>query len=363
MAAVTDPRIEAYARLIVERALDVQPGMQVLIRTTPLSRPLLEEIVRLIGRRGAYPLIRMGFTLWPTDIMWAEEAPLEVLERMPDVDVYASEHMDARVTIDAPENTRENASLPPEKVAAMSKRTAPFFRRSMTGEIPWMSCQFPTPALAQDAGMSTDEFADFLFDAVVLDWDAEGVKMKRLVERFDAAEEVRLVGAGTDLRLSLRGRRGGIDAGGSNLPAGEFYFAPNEHETQGVIEFGEFPAVHGGREVRGARLVFERGRVVEATAQSGQDVLVAVLDADEGARRVGELGIGCNPRITRYMKNTLFDEKIDGTVHLALGAAYEDVGGTNQSTVHWDLVKDMRLPGARIELDGEVVQQEGRWLL
>ena len=358
-----DPRIEKYARLIVERALDVQPGWQVLIRTTPLSRPLLEECVRLIGRRGAYPLVRMGFTLWPTEIAWAEEAPVEVLERMPDVDVYASDHMDARVTIDAPENAREDASLPPEKIAALSKRTAPFHRRSMSGEIPWMSCQYPTPALAQDAGMSTDDFADFLFDAVALDWDEEGRRMQRRVERFAAADTVRLVAAGTDLRLSLRGRRGGIDAGESNLPAGEFYFAPNEHETEGVVEFAEFPAIHGGREVTGARLVFEGGRVVEAHAASGQDVLLAALDSDEGARRVGELGIGCNPRITRYMRNTLFDEKIDGTIHVALGAAYEDVGGTNRSTLHWDLVKDMRTPGSRIELDGDVVQADGRWLI
>jgi aminopeptidase len=363
VAAVTDPRIEAYARLIVERALDVQPGMQVLIRTTPLSRPLLEEIVRLIGRRGAYPLIRMGFTLWPTDIVWAEEAPLEVLERMPDVDVYASEHMDARVTIDAPENTRSGVSLPPEKIAAMSRRAAPFFRRTMSNEIPWMSCQFPTPALAQEAGMATEDFADFLFGAVVRDWDTEKQRMQRLLDRFDAADEVRLVGAETDLRLSLRGRRGSVDAGEANLPGGEFYFAPNEHETEGVISFLEFPSEYGGRDVSGARLVFEGGRVVDARADSGEDVLRTALDADEGARRVGELGIGCNPGITRYMRNTLFDEKIDGTVHIAVGAAYQDVGGTNQSTVHWDLVKDMRLPGARIELDGEVVQQEGRWLI
>ena len=359
---MTDGRIEAYARLIVERALDVQPGMQVLIRTTPLARPLLEEIVRLIGRRRAYPLVRLGFTLWPTELAWAEEAPVDVLEQLPDVDVYASDNMDARVTIDAPENTLADASLPPEKVAAMAKRTLPFHRRTMAGEIPWMSCQFPTPALAQAAGMSTSEFTDFLLGAVALDWDAEGRRMQRYLERFDAADEVRLVAPGTDLRLSLRGREGAVDAGLSNLPGGEFYFAPNERETEGVIEFGEFPAIYGGREVRGARLVFEGGSVVDAGAESGEDVLAAALDADEGARRVGELGIGCNPSITQYMKNTLFDEKIDGTVHIAIGRAYQDVGGTNESAIHWDLVKDMRAH-ARIELDGDVVQQDGRWLI
>jgi aminopeptidase len=186
--------------------------------------------------------------------------------------------------------------------------------------------------------------------------------MRRLLRHFDTAEQVRLVGNGTDLTLSLAGRTGDIDDGRVNMPGGEFFFCPVEDSAQGVIEFGEFPAVYQGQEFVGIRLGFEGGRVVEASATKGEERLLGILDRDEGARRLGELGIGCNPGITRYMRNTLFDEKIDGTVHLALGQSYESQGGTNTSSIHWDIVKDLR-SGGRIELDGELVQENGAWLI
>jgi aminopeptidase len=336
--------------------------MQVLIRTTPLARPLLEEIVRLIARRRAFPLVRLAFTLWPTDLVWAAEARADVVEQMPDIDGYALAHMDARISIDAPENTREDSELGPEKMAAMAKRTEPYAARIMADEIPWVSCQFPTNALAQEAGMTLAQFEDFLYGACLLDWDAEGRRMRAYADRFEDAEEVRIVGAGTDLRLSLKGRPADVDDGRANVPGGEFAFAPLEDSAEGTIEFREYPAIRGGREIVGARLHFEGGRVVDASATSGEDILLATLDTDEGARRVGELGIGCNPGITRYMKNTLFDEKIDGTVHVALGASYTFMGGTNKSAIHWDIVKDLR-PGGRIYVDGELVQENGRWLI
>ena len=180
---------------------------------------------------------------------------------------------------------------------------------------------------------------------------------------FDAASDVRIVGEGTDLRLSLAGRSVKVDALGANLPGGEFFGCPLEDSAEGKISFGDFPAVYRGREIAGIRLRFVGGRVVDASADANEAYLIETLDTDEGARRLGELGIGCNPGITRYMKNTLFDEKMDGTVHLALGNSYTDIGGVNQSAIHWDLVKDLRLPGSRIELDGVVVQSEGAWLV
>ena len=210
--------------------------------------------------------------------------------------------------------------------------------------------------------MATDEFADFLFGACLLDWKAEGERMQRYADRFDAAEEVRIVGEETDLRLSLAGRRMKVDAAGANIPGGEFFGCPVEDSAEGVIAFTEFPAVYAGRELQEIRLRFEGGRVVDATAETNEDFLLETLDVDEGARRLGELGIGCNPGITRYMRNTLFDEKIDGTVHLALGNGMPNLGGQNVSRIHWDLVKDLRT-GGRIELDGEVVQQDGAWLV
>jgi aminopeptidase len=197
---------------------------------------------------------------------------------------------------------------------------------------------------------------------VLRDWDAEEARMRRYADAFDAADEVRLVGDRTDLRLSLAGRTAKVDAGGSNIPGGEFFFSPVEDSAQGEITFSEFPAVSSGRELRNIRLRFEKGVVVDAAADSEQEYLLTLLDRDEGARRIGELGIGCNPGITRYMKNTLFDEKIDGTVHLALGASYESMGGKNTSAIHWDLVKDLH-DGGQLFVDDELVQENGRWLI
>jgi aminopeptidase len=172
---------------------------------------------------------------------------------------------------------------------------------------------------------------------------------------------VRILGDGTDLRLSLDGREAQIDEAKVNMPGGEIFYAPVEEATEGVISYSEFPAVLDGNEVAGVRLRFEGGRVVDASAATGEDFLIATLDTDEGARVLGEFGIGCNAGIQRYMKNVLFDEKMAGTVHLAVGQSYAFAGGKNTSAVHWDMVKDLR-SGGRLECDGEVVQENGRWL-
>jgi aminopeptidase len=234
--------------------------------------------------------------------------------------------------------------------------------RRLADEIPWVACRFPTPALAQDSRMSLTEFEDFLYRACLLDWDAEAERMAKIKERFDRAAEVRIVGAGTDLTLSLEGREGEVDAGHANMPGGEVYYCPVEDATEGVIDFSEFPAFQEPNEIEGVRMVYRGGRVVEASATRGEDVLFETLDRDDGARVLGELGIGCNPGIQRYMRNTLFDEKIDGTVHLAIGAGFPQLGSTNQSVVHWDMVKDLR-PGGQLLCDGEVVQENGGWLI
>jgi aminopeptidase len=359
---VADSRLEAYARLLVEHCLDVQPGWQVLIRTQPAARPLLEEVVRQIARRGAYAVVRLGFTLWPIDLAWAAEAPPELLGSLPEIDRFASDAMDARITIDAPENTRGLVELEDSRHALAAKATAYFMRRTMAHEIPWVSCQYPTNALAQDANLSRRQFEAILYDAVLVDWAELKERMRRYADRLDAADEVRIVASGTDLTLSLAGRPGDIDGGEKNMPGGEFFYAPVEDSAEGVVEFSEFPSVSEGLEVTGVRLAFEGGRVVDAAAASGEEYLQANLGTDEGARRIGELGIGCNPGITRHMRNTLFDEKMAGTIHLALGASYTHIGGSNQSSLHWDLVKDMR-NGGELWCDGELVQRNGEWQL
>ncbi len=357
-----DPRIAQYARLLVERCLDVQPKWQVEIVASPLARPLVEEIVRLVARRGAYPLVRLSwvYEYWPFQNLWAEEAPEELLEKLPPAQERLFEEVDAWLGIDAPENTRAALGTPPERREALAKAGAPFVQRRMALEIPWVGCRYPTPAMAQNAGMPLRAFEDFLFGACLLDWDEEGRKMRRIADRFDAANEVRIVAEGTDLTLSLEGRHGEVDDGHLNMPGGEVFYSPVEDATGGVVHFSEFPAVLGPDEATGVRMVYRGGRVVEASAQSGEDALFARLDRDEGARVLGELGIGCNPAIQRHTKETLFDEKIYGTVHLAIGMGLPTIGGKNVSSVHWDMVKDLR-QGGRIECDGEVVQENGEW--
>jgi aminopeptidase len=359
---VADPRIEEYARLLVERSVDVQPGWQVYVRGSLAARPLLEELYRQIGRRGAYVIASIGFSDL-SDPQWSLEAPLELLERPSPIMQHIADTIDARITVFAPENTKALAALSDEREQALQRAQQPLVRRAREGDLPWVICQFPCPALAQDAGLSLLEFEEFLYGACLLDWDAEGRKMERIKERFDRADEVRIVGPGTDLTLGLAGREGIVDDGHLNMPGGEVFYAPLEDATRGVIAYSEFPAWYfGGHEAAGVRLTFEHGRVVEASAETEESYLLAMLDTDEGARRLGEFGIGCNPGITRYMRNTGFDEKIDGTVHLAIGQAYGFSGGTNESAVHWDMVKDLR-SGGRLLCDGELVQEDGRWLI
>ena len=359
---MADLRVQEYARLIVERSIDVQPGWQVMVVAQPPARPLLEEVVRLIARRGAYPLVRFSYVMeqLPFRTLWSEEAPLELLGDVAPADKHVWDTVDAWMLLGAPENSREGADLAVERRDEMAKGQQEFLARRLRMEIPWVTCRFPCPALAQEAGMSLRAFEEFLYGAVLLDWDAEGEKMKRIKDRFDAADEVRIVGQETDLRFSLEGREGEVDDGHANLPGGEVFYSPVEESTEGVVAFTEYPAYQEPDLVEGVRMVYRDGKVVEASASSNEEALISKLDRDEGARVLGEYGIGCNPGIQRYMKNTLFDEKMYGTIHLAIGAGLPTIGGKNQSSVHWDMVKDLR-DGGRIECDGEVVQQNGEW--
>ncbi|HKV68328.1 MAG TPA: aminopeptidase [Gaiellales bacterium] len=356
-----DLRIERYATLLVDTCTRVEPGWQVLVWGMPAARPLLEEIMRQLGRRGAYPLLRLTFgggLVYHRE--WLRTAPLELIGEPAPLDLHVLNSCDALIAVSAPENTRDGSDIATERTSAVSRAYRPALERVNASTFPWVMCWYPTRALAQEAGMTLAAFEEFLYGAVLLDWKAEHARLQRYADLFDAADEVRIVGEGTDLRLSLAGRRVEVDAGTGNMPGGEFFGCPVETSAEGTIAFTEFPSTWAGREITGIRLRFSGGRVVDASADSGEEFLLRTLDTDEGARRIGELGIGCNPGITRYMGNVYFDEKIDGTVHLALGFGFADMGGTNESAIHWDIVKDMRA-GGRIELDGRVVQEHGRW--
>jgi aminopeptidase len=362
---MADPRARELGRLLVEYCVDVQPGWQVLVAGTAPARPMLEEIARAIGERGAYPLMRVGFDDFGAflgGIPWILAAPEEALRKLPEIERHAAENVDALIQVVAPENTRAMSAVPPDRLALVQQAAEPIRDRVLGGAVAWVGCHFPTPALAQDAGMSLASFEDFVYDACLIDWDAEGRRMQAIADRLDAASEIRIVGPETDVTLSLEGRNGRIDQGHRNMPGGEVFYCPIEDSAQGTIAFTEFPALYAGRELNGITVRFEDGRVVEASAQSEDAFLQEVLDTDDGARRLGEIGFGCNPGIQQYMKNAAFDEKIDGTVHLALGNSFTDIGGKNESLIHWDIVKDLREDG-RIEADGEVVQENGVWKL
>jgi aminopeptidase len=367
---VTHARVEGYAELLLDTCLGVQPGWQVLVWSTPWARPLLEEIMKQLAMRGAYPLLRLTFSGGLVyHRAWLAHAPMEVISEPASIDMYALDHCDAVLQIGAPENTDDGAAAAGVGLGAdigegRTKAVRQAYRPPGTllrrDEIPSVLCWYPTPALARDAGMTLPELEDFVYRSCLVDWEAEHKRISRYAKLFGEAEEVRIVGEGTDLTLSVAGRRADVDAGTGNMPGGEVFVCPVETSAHGTIAFTEFPAQWGGRELTGIRLRFAEGRVVDASAESEEGFLLETLDTDDGARRIGELGIGCNLGIDRYLRNAYFDEKINGTVHIALGGGFEYLGGTNKSAIHWDIVKDLR-SGGRIELDGKIVQKDGVW--
>jgi aminopeptidase len=356
---VVDPRIQAYARLLVD-CIAPEPEWQVLVRSQPAGRPLIEEVARELGRRGARALVRLGFD--SLGGAFVRVAPMELLANPPAIDLHEIENANAYVAIIATENTRAGADIPAERLGVRQTALREPHMPYLMDAKPWVGCYYPTAAAAQDAGMPLGAFEDFLYGAVLIDWEELRAKMEQIAVRFDRSETVRIVAPGTDLTFSLAGREGKVDALGANMPGGEVFYSPVEDSAEGVITYSEYPACYLGHEVGGVRLQFEGGRIVDASATGDEEFLLGTLDTDEGARRLGEFGIGCNPGIQRHMKNTLFDEKMEGTIHLAVGTGFPQIGGTNTSGVHWDMVKELR-HGGRIELDGEVVQENGAWAL
>jgi aminopeptidase len=349
-----DPRLAAYARLLIDRCIDPQPGWQVLVQTTTLARPLARELSRLLAERGAYALTRLSFGApWPIDLDWIEAAPAELAPLLPPLEQELVDRVDASICVVAPEPDRQPAT--PEARRAMGAHLLAYRARGRRGEIPHVRCDLACEAFARAAGMDLPAYNDLFYDACLRDWDSEGERMRPVLERFDGADEVRIVGEGTDLRLSLAGRAGAIDDGHLNVPGGEVFYSPVEDSLEGVIAF-DVPGVG----FEGIRLEFRGGEVVEASATQGEDRLLAALETDDGARRVGEFGVGCNDGITRPTRNVLFDEKMAGTVHLALGDGFPQLGGSNRSALHWDLIKDLR-SGGELWADGDLVQGDGVW--
>ena len=355
-----DPRVTAYAELLVDRSIGVRPGWQVLVAMTTEARPLAQELSRLLAARGAYALTRLHFgAAFPVDRDWLETAPPDLAGTLPPLELDLLERVDASIFVLAPEPGGE--TMGQEPLRALRAQALAYRARGRAREIPSVRCDFPCTAYAERAGLPLAEFEDVLYAACLRDWDAEGRRLEPLRARLQAASEIRIVGDGTDLRLGVAGRTWAIDDGHQNVPGGEIFTSPVEDSVEGEISF-DFPGFTGGGEVCGSRLVFRGGEVVEATAEAGEGLLRQALATDEGARRVGELGIGCNEGITHRLRNVLFDEKMAGTVHVALGDGFPSLGGRNTSGIHWDLVRDLR-GGGEIWCDGELVQKDGAWTI
>ena len=351
---------EAFARLLCGYCLDVQPGQQVVVRSTTLAAPLLLAVQQEILERGGWPLLRAELP-GQAEGWWAAAGDRH-LDAFAPAELAEADGTDASLAIQAPESTTALAGVDPARMARAARARAPVREAALRRR--WCGTLWPTPAGAQQAGMGTSEFAAFVRRATFLDrddpaaaWGELRAVQARLIERLSGARELRIEAEGTDLRVRVDGRTWVNSDGKRNMPSGEVFTGPLEDSAEGRIRY-TIPSSPRGVEVAGIELEFKSGRVVGARADRGEDYLLATLETDAGARYLGELGIGTNTGIDRPIGAILFDEKIGGTVHLALGRSYPETGGTNESAVHWDMICDLR-QGGRLTADGEVVELPG----
>ncbi len=350
----------AYAALLCDWCLEVAPGQQVLIASTPLALPALRAVHRAVLEREAWPLLRIA-PAWAAGDFLAHAASRQLDAAAP-LELAEAGAVDAHLGISAPANTRELAGVDPGLIARVGRARVPVQEARLSRR--WCGTLWPTPALAQQAGMGQDEYERFLAGALFLDredplvaWRELSQRQASLTERLGAAQEIRIEAEGTDLRLRVERRTWVNSDGRRNMPSGEVFTGPLEDSAQGTIRF-TIPSSPRGVEVRGVERRFEAGEVVEARAQIGEEYLKAALATDPGARRLGELGIGTNTGLHHPTGTILLDEKLAGTVHLALGRSYPETGGTNVSALHWDLICDLR-GGGRLSADGETLELPG----
>ena len=359
-----DGRLEKLARVLVDYSVEAREGEQVVVSGETGAEPLIKAVYARLLQVGAMPVVQVQ--LPGMQELFFEHAREIHYEKLPSIRRFMNEESDAQISIKAPSNTRALANVDPAKQQALSGLNKPL-SEVVLAKNRWVLTLFPTSALAQEAGMGLDAYEEFAFEAMGLNredpvryWRDKSREQERLKERLESAREVRILGPGTDVTMSVEGRTFINSAGRRNMPCGEVFTGPVEDSVNGTVYFG-VPAAIGGREVAGARLRFEDGKVVEANAEKGGEFLTSLLDTDAGARYLGELGIGTNYGIKRASGNVLFDEKLGGTVHLAIGRSYAETGGKNDSSVHTDLVCDLR-SGGELYLDGELVQRDGRFL-
>jgi aminopeptidase len=363
---MSDPRIQKLASVLVHYSLDVKPEQKMIISSNPLAEELILAVYREAIQAGAFPSLLIDFPR--SREIYYKHASDRQLEFVPPIQKLVYETYDHYLSIGAEENTRALSGIDPSRRALRSKATSGLFKtmmgRAAKGELHWCYTEFPTFASAQEADMSLSDYEDFVFTAgkmnsedPVAEWKAFGAQMTHLSGWLKGRDQVVLKGKDIDLSLSIKDRFFIVCDGKENFPDGEIFTGPVESTVNGWVRFA-YPAIFEGREVTDIELWFENGRVVKEKAAKGQELLTSLLDTDAGSRYLGELGIGTNYSIPRFTKSMLFDEKLGGTFHLAVGASLPESGGLNESGLHWDMLCDMA--ESEVRVDGELFYQNGK---
>ncbi|WP_376797162.1 aminopeptidase [Thermogemmatispora sp.] len=367
---MVDQRLQTLARVLVHYSLELKPGDRLLIQAPAVAFPLIREVFGEAIRAGAHVLAVETLQPELSELLLREGSD-EQLTFVSELERLRVEQYTARLYVWGEENTRAFAAIDPQRLALYQRARQELLSRKLereaNGEARWCGTLFPTHAYAQNAGMSLSTYEEFVFAAGMLDapdpiaaWRQVYEEQRRIAAFLEQHDELHIVAPGTDLRLRTGGRRWINCAGKENFPDGEVFTGPLEDSLSGTICFS-YPAFYEGHVVEGISLTFEGGRVVKATARSDQAFLEAMLDVDSGSRTAGEVAFGLNYNIKRFTCNTLFDEKIGGTMHLALGASLPESGGRNKSTIHWDMVNDLR--EGRVYADGQLCYENGRFLI
>jgi aminopeptidase len=367
---MADTRVQKLADILVDYSVELKQADLVSIRGSYVAEPLMLALYQRCLERGAHPMLRaMIPQAEPLFYRFASDRQLDFVWES---DKWLTNNLNATISIISDTNTRQMSRIDPARQLRVTKARKPLMdatmKRAAEGQLRWNVTLYPTEAHAMDAEMSLAEYEDFYYGACLVDaeepvaeWRRVAERHARLIEWIKGRNEVHLEGEGTDLFLDISGRTFIPADGKENFPDGEIFTGPVENGTRGRIRFS-YPALYGGQLVEGIELVFDKGRVVEATAEKNEEFLLKTLDTDSGSRVLGELGIGTNYGIAGFTGETLLDEKIGGTVHLAVGASYPETGGVNDSAVHWDMVCDLRL-GGRITVDGDPLMEDGKLLV
>ena len=365
--------LEKYAHLIVEYCLELKPGEKLYISTTTLAEPLVREVYREATKIGVH--VEVGFNFREKERIFLNNASDELIKQTPVLHDQAIRNFDAYLNIRAPYNLNDTYSVSSEarqkRSAAMKELTQIYFdrtaRRDEPGGLKRSLCQYPTQAAAQAANMSLEEYSHFVYDACHLfsddpkgEWLKIRAQQQHIKEYLDGVEKLRYKSDHTDISFSVNGRTWINSDGQTNMPSGEVFTGPVEESVNGYVHF-TYPSVFMGKDVQGITLKVENGEVVDWSAEQGQDVLDTVFDIP-GARFFGEVAIGTNYKIQRATRNILFDEKIGGTIHMAVGQSYKQTGGRNQSSIHWDMITDMK-EGGQIFADGQLIYENGKFLI